>query len=139
MKTFLHALLLTMIAASPAAAQMSAPAAAPTPAPKAHDGVVHYQKFQDLKWGKLVPEQGAGSPEISILHVGPKTGATQLPIRTPKNYHAARHWHTANETHTVIYGTFMIKHDGEPQELRPGPWDLNLVDAPTVQKSTSAK
>jgi len=155
MKTFVHPMLLMVVAMSPAAAQMS------TPPP--HDGSDHaaYQKFQDLKWEKLVPEEGAGSPEITILHVDPKSGATQLMIRTPKNYHAPRHWHTANETHTVISGTFIMEHDGgKREELGPGsfnympskmvheawtkpnegtlvfitvdgPWDLNLVDGPT--------
>jgi hypothetical protein len=28
-----------------------------------------YLNFQDLKWDKIVPELGAGSPEITILHV----------------------------------------------------------------------
>ena len=81
-------------------------------------------------------------------------------IRSPANYHAPRHWHTANETHTVISGTFIMKHDGgELQDLRPGsfnympsklvheawskpdegnlvfitvdgPWDLNVADGP---------
>jgi mannose-6-phosphate isomerase-like protein (cupin superfamily) len=116
-----------------------------------------YQKFQDLKWEKL---WGAGSPEITILRVDPKSGATQLMIRNPKNYHVPRHWHTANETHTVISGTFIMEHDGgKREELGPGsfnympskmvhqgwtkpnegnllfimvdgPWDLNLVDGP---------
>ena len=152
MKSLRRALLLMMFAVSPATAQTSAL--------PPHDGSAHYQKFQDLKWDKLVPELGANSPEITILHVDPKTGATQLMIRSPKNYHAPRHWHTANETHTVISGTFIMKHDGgELQELRPGsfnympsklvheawskpdegnlvfitvdgPWDLNVADGP---------
>jgi quercetin dioxygenase-like cupin family protein len=104
---------------------------------------------------------GAGSAEITILHVDSESGATQLMIRSPKNYHAPKHWHTANETHTVIYGTFIMQHDGGQKEaLGPGsynrmpskmiheawsspdegnlvfitvdgPWDLNLVDGPT--------
>jgi hypothetical protein len=155
MKTSLHSMLLLMLAVAPAAAQTSAP--------PSHDGPAHalYQKFQDLKWEKLRPELGAGSAEITILHVDPKSGATQLMIRSPKNYHAPRHWHTANETHTVIYGTFIMRHDGgEKEALGPGsynrmpgkmiheawsppdegnlvfitvdgPWDLNMVDGPS--------
>jgi quercetin dioxygenase-like cupin family protein len=110
---------------------------------------------------KLIPELGAASAEIAILNVDPKSGATQLMIRSPKNYHAPKHWHTANETHTVISGTFIMQHDGGArEELGPGsynrmpskmiheawskpdegnlvfitvdgPWDLNLVDGPT--------
>ena len=154
MKTLLHPMLLLMIAVSPTAAQPSAP--------PSHDGAHPiYQKYQDLKWEKLRPELGGGSAEITILHVDPESGATQLMIRSPKNYHAPKHWHTANETHTVIYGTFIMQHDGGQKEaLGPGsynrmpskmiheawsppdggnlvfitvdgPWDLNLVDGPT--------
>ncbi len=154
MRTLRHTMLLLIIAVSPAAAQTSAP--------PHHDSSAHaaYQKFQDLKWEKLVPEEGAGSPEITFLHVDPKSGATQLMIRTPKNYHVPRHWHTANETHTVISGTFIMQHDGGNREvLGPGsfnympsrmvhqawtspdqgalvfitvdgPWDINLMDGP---------
>jgi len=91
MKTLLHPILLMTIVVSPAAAQTSAPAS--------HDGAAHaiYQKYQDLKWEKLLPELGAGSAEITILHVDPESGATQLMIRSPKNSHAPKHWHTANE------------------------------------------
>jgi hypothetical protein len=102
MKMFLHTIPM-IIAVSSAAAQTSAP---PSDDVSAH---ATYQKFQDLKWEKLIPELGAGSPEITILHVDPKTGATQLMIRSPKNYHVPRHWHTANETHTVISGTFIME------------------------------
>jgi quercetin dioxygenase-like cupin family protein len=119
MKTLLHPILLMMIAVSPAAAQKSAPAS--------HDGAAHaiYQKYQDLKWEKLLPELGAGSAEITILHVDPESGATQLMIRSPKNYHAPKHWHTANETHTVIYGTFIMQHDGGQKEaLGPGSYKV---------------
>jgi quercetin dioxygenase-like cupin family protein len=155
MKLLRHTMLLTMIAVSPAAAQ--------TTAPMFHDGATHaiYQKFADLKWEKLIPELGDASAEITILNVDPKSGATQLLIRSPKNYHAPRHWHSANETHTVISGTFIMQHSGGPrEELGPGsynrmpakmiheawstpdegnlvfitvdgPWDLNLVDGPT--------
>src|SRR5260370_35725289 len=109
-KTLLRPMLLLLIAASPAVAQ--------TGAPGPHDGAAHaiYQKYQDLKWEKLRPELGADSAEITILNVDPKSGATQLMIRSPKNYHAPKHWHTANETHTVIYGTFIMKHDGGTNE-----------------------
>ena len=154
MKTLLHPMLLLMIAASPAVAQTSAPAS--------HDGAAHaiYQKYQDLKWEKLRPELGADSAEITILNVDPKSGATQLMIRCPKNYHAPKHWHTANETHYCVYGNFvMLDQDGKAADLSPGsfnympskmlhegsskpdqgnllfisvdgPWDIHFVDGP---------
>jgi hypothetical protein len=63
--------------------------------------------FQDLsqaQWKKMLPDLGDASPEIAILHVDPKTEATQLLIRTPKALHVRQHWHSANETHTMISG-----------------------------------
>ena len=141
------------------ASLLSAAAQSPTPSHRDSSHAV-YQKVEDLKWEKLIPELGVNSAEITILHVDPKSGATQLMIRSPKNYHAPKHWHTANETHTVISGTFVIQHAGGKREaLGPGsynrmpgkmiheawstpdegnlvfitvdgPWDLNLVDGP---------
>jgi quercetin dioxygenase-like cupin family protein len=65
---------------------------------------------------------GDNSQEIAILHVNPTTKATELFIRAPKNYHVGRHWHTSNETITVLRGTFIVGHDGseETMELTPG-------------------
>lgn len=57
--------------------------------------------FGDIKWEMIVPELGDQSPEIAFLHVDPQTKATHLMIRVPKNFHVPRHWHSANETHTV--------------------------------------
>lgn len=87
-------------------------------------------------------------------------------IRSPNNYHAPKHWHTANETHTVISGTFIMRdEDGKRAEFGPGsfnympskmvheawskpdegnlvfitvdgPWDLNLVDDPPKKQKT---
>jgi hypothetical protein len=36
---------------------------------ESHNGAAHaiYQRYQDLKWEKLLPELGAGSAEITIL------------------------------------------------------------------------
>jgi quercetin dioxygenase-like cupin family protein len=55
---------------------------------------------------------GEGSPEVAILHVNHGTGATELLIRTPADFHVPKHWHTANETLTVIRGTFAVAHAG---------------------------
>jgi mannose-6-phosphate isomerase-like protein (cupin superfamily) len=98
------------------------------------------------------------------LHVDPKTGATQLLIRSPANYHAEKHWHSANETHTVLSGTFIMQDaNGQRAVLGPGsfnympsgmvheawsppnegnvvfitvdgPWDLNLVEGPNAKQ-----
>ena len=76
--------------------------------------------YEDLQWKPIVPELGADSPQISNLRVDPRTQATQLLIRMPKQMHVPMHWHSANETHTVIKGTMVFEHGGERHELGPG-------------------
>jgi hypothetical protein len=113
---------------------------------------------------KIVPGLGEGSPEIVVLHVDPETQATQLMIRVPKDFHVARHWHSANETQTTISGVFILQHDdGDREEFGPGSfsyvprkmvhqgwtepdegallfitvdgvWDINWVDGPPTAK-----
>ena len=102
MKRLLSAIL-TSTVVSPALAQSAT----------SNDASAHaqYQKYQHLKWEKTNPELGSNSPEIAILHVNPATQATELLIRTPKNFHVPRHWHSANETITLIRGTFLMAHD----------------------------
>ena len=77
-------------------------------------------RYDDLPWQVMVPELGADSPQAAILRVDPKTQATQLLIRIPKQMHVPMHWHSANETHTVIRGTFVFEHEGKRHELGPG-------------------
>ncbi len=77
-------------------------------------------RYDTLKWGKIVPELGERSPEITILHVDPKTQATQLMIRVPNNIHVPMHWHSANETHTIVNGTFIMECGGKRDTLSPG-------------------
>ena len=76
--------------------------------------------YDHLQWQPIVPELGADSPQISILRVDPKTQATQLLIRMPKQMHVPMHWHSANETHTVIKGTMWFEHEGQVHELGVG-------------------
>lgn len=114
-------------------------------------------KFEDVKWAKMFPEWGDDSPEIAILRVDPKTQATQLMIHNPKQMYVPRHWHTANETHTILRGTMVFECDGKRDVLGPGsfnyipskmihqawlpddglvfitvdaPWDINWVEGP---------
>jgi len=72
-----------------------------------------FSDFKDLKWEKILPDLGQSSPEISVLHVDPKTKATKLMIRTPKGIHIRKHWHSANETHTIIKATARFECDGK--------------------------
>lgn len=76
--------------------------------------------YEDLKWQAVVPELGEDSPQIAILRVDPTTKATQLMIRTPRKMHVPMHWHSANETHTIVKGTATFEHDGKLQLLSPG-------------------
>jgi len=78
------------------------------------------KKYEDLQWQTIVPELGADSPQISILRVDPTTQATQLLIRVPKQLHVPIHWHSANETHTVVRGTWTFEHEGMRGQLGPG-------------------
>ena len=113
MKRLLSVILLSTVV-SPALAQSAA----------SNDASAHaqYQKYQHLKWEKTNPELGSNSPEIAILHVNPVTQATELLIRSPKNFHVPRHWHSANETITLIRGTFIMEHNdsGNKMELDAG-------------------
>ena len=76
--------------------------------------------YDHLQWQPIVPELGADSPQISILRVDPKTQATQLLIRMPKQMHVPMHWHSANETHTVVKGTMWFEHEGQVHKLGVG-------------------
>src|SRR5438477_268753 len=77
-------------------------------------------RYEDLIWQSMVPDLGNDSPQISILRVDPKTNATQLLIRTPKKMHVPIHWHSANETHTMIQGTAVFDHEGKREQLGTG-------------------
>ena len=92
--------------------------------------------YEDLKWQAIVPELGADSPQISVLRVDEKTKATQLLIRMPKQMHVPMHWHTANETHTVIKGTMVFEHEGQRHELGPG--GFNYLPARTPHQAWSS-
>lgn len=76
--------------------------------------------YKELKWQTMFPDLGSDSPQISVLRVDPKTQATQLLIRIPKQLHVPMHWHSANETHTVIRGNWVFEHEGKREPLGPG-------------------
>ena len=92
-----------------------------------------FTSYADLKWDKILPDLGADSPEISILYVDPKTHATELMIRTPTAIHVRKHWHTANETHTLITGTATLMCDGKRMEMTPG--SFNRMPAKMVHEA----
>jgi quercetin dioxygenase-like cupin family protein len=83
----------------------------------ASDAMAKTVKPDEMKWEPL-----EGGFEISILYTNPTTQATYLVIRGPGNQHVPRHWHSSNETITVLNGTFTVAHDGSPDKtpLAPG-------------------
>jgi mannose-6-phosphate isomerase-like protein (cupin superfamily) len=124
--------------------------------PPADNGPI-FKNVSDLKWDKIIPDLGENSPEICFLRVDPKTHATSLLIRTSKAIHVRKHWHTANESHTMISGKAILACAGRRAELSPGgfnympakmvheawlpansltfitvdgPWDVNWVEGP---------
>lgn len=159
MKKFGSAMLMTMIAGLLSTAPMSAA----MNGPPASDSLV-YLKYEDFKWDKLIPGSGPGTAEIAVLHVNPKTGATQLAIRLPKNYYIPKHWHTANESIYDVYGNFVMQDEnGKVGDLSPGsygymprkmvhegwskadsatllfvtvdgPWDIHFIDGAPTQE-----
>jgi quercetin dioxygenase-like cupin family protein len=107
--------------------QPGAPPPGPASQPPAFVG------YADLTWNRIIPELEARSPEIAILHVDPTTQATQLMIRTPAAIHVRRHWHSANETHTIIRGTAILACDGQRAELGPG--SFNFMPARMIHEA----
>jgi quercetin dioxygenase-like cupin family protein len=75
-----------------------------------------------MRWEPL-----EGGFEISILYTNPTTQATYLVIRGPGNQHVPRHWHSSNESITVLKGTFVVAHDGseDKTELKAGGFCLH--------------
>jgi quercetin dioxygenase-like cupin family protein len=92
-----------------------------------------FTTYRDLAWNRIVPDLGAKSPEIAILRVDPATQATQLMIRTPAAIHVRKHWHSANETHTLLRGTAVLECDGQRAELGPG--SFNFMPAKMVHEA----
>src|SRR5262249_59961670 len=92
-----------------------------------------FKLYKNLTWDKIIPELGKRSPEIAILHVDPTTHATQLLIRTPAAIHVRKHWHTANETHTMVRGNAVLECEGQRAELGPG--GFNFMPAKMVHEA----
>jgi mannose-6-phosphate isomerase-like protein (cupin superfamily) len=96
------------------------------------DGPI-FKQLPEVQWAKMLPELGEASPEMAILHEDPKTHATQLLIRSPKALHVRKHWHSANETHTVITGTATFECGGKKAEFGPG--GFNYIPARMVHEA----
>ena len=73
-----------------------------------------------MKWDVMFPELGERSSKITILHVEPVTKITQLMIQVPANFHVPKHWHSANEVHVILQGTFIMECEGKREVLTKG-------------------
>ena len=91
-----------------------------------------FKQLPEVQWAKMLPELGEASPEMAILHEDPKTHATQLLIRSPKALHVRKHWHSANETHTVITARPPLS---AMEKARARPWRLNYMPARMVHEA----
>ena len=95
---------------------------------------VEYDKIQ---WTAMVPEMGENSPMRAVLHEHPVTHSSQFLIRMPPNFHVPAHYHTVNETHTVIEGTFIVQVDGKRTPLKAG--GFNYTPARMVHEAWTPK
>jgi quercetin dioxygenase-like cupin family protein len=89
--------------------------------------------LDDVHWDPMMPDLGSVSPMISILHKDSKSGATQILIRVPKDFHVTPHWHSANETHTVLQGVFVMNCMGKRETLKEG--GFNYIPARMVHEA----
>ena len=76
-----------------------------------------------------------GGFEISILYTNPTTQATYLVIRGPGNLHVPRHWHTSNESITVLKGSFVVAHDGSNDKTELGPGGFAYMPAKMIHEA----
>jgi quercetin dioxygenase-like cupin family protein len=95
---------------------------AATFAQSAPDAMAKAINTYNMKWEPL----GDSAFEISILYTNPTTQATYLVIRGPGNQHVPRHWHSSNESITVVKGTFVVAHDGSGDKNCASPWGFCL-------------
>jgi quercetin dioxygenase-like cupin family protein len=92
-----------------------------------------FKNYQDFTWNRILPDLGESSPEICILSVDPRTQATKLMIRAPRGIHVRKHWHSANETHTVILGVQTYACEGK--RIEQGPGSFNSMPARMVHEA----
>jgi quercetin dioxygenase-like cupin family protein len=90
----------------------------------------HTMLEKNMRWEPL-----DGGFEISILYTNPATQATYLIIRGPANAHVPRHWHTSNETITVLKGTFVVGHDGSEDKVALTPGSFSFMPARMVHEA----
>lgn len=92
---------------------------------------------KDIKWERMEPELGRRSAEIAFLHIDPITKATQLMIRIPPGTYVPKHWHSANETHTILSGTFVMVCEGKRVNMNAG--SFNYTPAKMIHEGWTTK
>lgn len=88
---------------------------------------------EQMPWRKIIPKLGENSPKLAVVRHVPETGATTLLIWTPPNFHVPRHWHTGNEKHVVVQGTFVMECEGCRVVMKSG--TFNYMPARTVHEA----
>ena len=98
-----------------------------------------FVNLQDVRWEKFSPDQpDSDLSRIAFLRVDPKTQATQLLIKLPPDYYVPKHWHSANETHTILKGLWVFEHsgsDGNPHRVAQGPGSFNYLPARMIHRA----
>ena len=89
--------------------------------------------LDQANWELDDPKKGPDSPGIAVLHVDPVTQATQLLIRNAPGEYIPRHWHSANETNTILRGNYIFECDGKKVEQGPG--SFNYIPARMVHRA----
>jgi mannose-6-phosphate isomerase-like protein (cupin superfamily) len=128
-----HRAIAIVLAVAACSCGTRAPSPPPPPPPPPVVQAPAFVHYTELTWNEIIPELGLKSPEIAILHVDPTTQATELLIRTPAAIHIRKHWHTANETHTIIRGSAVLACGGQRAELGPG--SFNFMPAKMVHEA----
>jgi quercetin dioxygenase-like cupin family protein len=95
---------------------------------QAPDAMAKTVKPDEMKWEPL-----GGGFEISILYTNPATQATYLVIRG--SGHVPRHWHSSNESITVLKGTFTVAHDGSPATTALAPGGFLYMPAKMIHEA----
>jgi quercetin dioxygenase-like cupin family protein len=72
---------------------------------------------------------------IIPISATPISKATELIIRAPKNFHVPRHWHSANETLTIISGSFTMKHDGSDETVALNTGSYSYMPAKMIHEA----
>jgi len=101
-----------------------------TYAQPASDVMAKTVKPDEMKWEPL-----DANAEISILYTNPTTQATYLVIRAKGNVHVPRHWHSSNESITILKGTFTVAHDGSPDKTPLAPGGFLFMPAKMIHEA----